>query len=250
MESNNEFPKPAKRRNYWTTSTGILIVVLLPTLYLYYRYTVKNPSGDNYQSSPSPTQSLVLPKTYTNSKYPDFFIKYNDSWSLEAEELDDDNFGNGVTNTLIKLKKEETTLFFDISVGTSMGGELDCYSKTEIPYTLVSDELLRYVDSKYGNFYWQSSILKEPEEERFNQTLSAYTDAFECQKNNSCEVCTVLAHQTTTTNTMYPLPANLATEKSKNYRALVRLYVKQDSGNPELLNEADDIVEETLDLEL
>ncbi|MCJ7740540.1 hypothetical protein MUP32_04475, partial [Candidatus Microgenomates bacterium] len=188
-----------------------------------------------------------VPKTYTNPKYPILKIIYDSSWNLNSTENQNTNV-SGAIDTLLTFNKNGTILFFDVKVGTPMGAEPECFSKSEKPYTLISNNLLRYKDTTYGNYYWQGAIVKEENENKFNEYLSHFTGAFNCQKNNNCALCyTSGDFETATIRTIYPLPIDgVDYGQNKYYGASVRVYVKQDVEDQTFLKEVDKIVEESL----
>jgi hypothetical protein len=243
------------RLNPWIIASAGLFVVLITvgfyTLGLKKDTSPSNTPAAEKKASKSGSQENDLSKTYTNPKYPDFKILYNSSWSLNSTESQV-AYPPGATNSLVTLEKNGTSLFFDIKVaGAPMGWVTSCFSKSERPYTIVSQNLLerdliRYKDSAYGNFYWFGAIVKERDEKQFSEKLASYDGS--CKKDDSCALCNfTVAEETMTVSTTYPLPDDgINYGPNKYYGALVNVYVKQNNENQTLLKEADQIVQESI----
>lgn len=187
-------------------------------------------------------------KTYVNSNYPDLKIVHDSSWILSATEFEGQVVKEGV-DAAILLKKNNTSLSFEITTGTAAGATPGCFSKKEKPYVLISNGLLRYKDNIYGNYYIKDATVEE-DKTKFNELIRVFTNAYTCQKDNSCAMCYYSGdNESTVTKTIFPIPTDAPGYYSRVsfiYYAMVRIYVKQDDEDQILLKEADKIVQDSL----
>jgi len=210
---------------------------------------VSQPETEAVSPTIASEEEMLSEKTYSNPNFPDFEIKYDLSWDLAVSEEENTAIGGGAVDSLISLKKDSTTLYFDIRVGAPTGSEPQCFSVKERPYSLVSDSLLRFKDDAFGNYYLMDAVVKEVDENKFADLLSVFTDAFPCQQDNSCTFCHYSGDGETTrirTNYDSTMPVELQSEDNKYEQALLRVYAKQDYEDLELLQQANKIVQESL----
>jgi len=91
---------------------------------------------------PQPTQKVEESTTakkliYTNERYPDLSISYDETWSVEVEE--NDNSDQGAHETKIMFSKQAHQVVFNISSLLGFGSTPVCHVKGTLTYVNLGD---------------------------------------------------------------------------------------------------------------
>lgn len=190
-------------------------------------------------------EKQVSEQTFTHEKYPKLKIKYDSTWTLTSQEKAG-NTGTDAKDLTVTLKKQSTTLTYNLEVGTPMGGSPNCYDNE---YTVISDKLVRIKNyNNLGDLYWAGEAFGTKfNTQKMSELEKAAPDAFDCQKTNNCICQVTMDNETFVIGTSYPTPADYPVEQQKTFGALMKVYVKQTQPDEQVLTEADQIVETSVE---
>lgn len=186
---------------------------------------------------------------FTHPQFPKLEITHDDTWKIMSKSLTDRLGDLESENLELSLTKKTTIIKILVSPTDKSQVTTKCYSETEKPFTSISAVTLR-VNKDNGGDYWKkvAAVEKSADPSRFQMMTSTLDkNSSKCLENDSCAICySSTDEETAITSTKYPLPKPMINpdNPTNTYPALITASVTQSVVDPEVLQEADKIVDD------
>lgn len=187
---------------------------------------------------------------FTHPAFPKLKLTHDFSWEIKSQKTNLTLNNTPAEAIVVTASKDNTVITIKVTPRPIGQVHTQCFSKNEKQFETVSSSVIRTISAAGGD-YWQSiaTMVKSADPVKFNALIATLTPLDSaCLKTNDCNLCyTSMNQETGLTSTTYPIPEELKNPDSPDnatYKATVSVSVDQSDPNPELLKEADQLVDQ------